>query len=147
MIRKYTEHDFEKVIQLMQLNSPRFFDFSEEHDFIHYLTHLKEDYFVVEERNKVIGAGGINYCVGKNKEIRFSWDMIHPDYQGKGVGRSLIEYRIDWVKNNRDEKNVVVRTSQLVYLFYQKFGFKLQTITKNFWAEGLDLYVMHLKLK
>ncbi|MCT4579928.1 MAG: GNAT family N-acetyltransferase [Flavobacteriales bacterium] len=146
MIRKYTEKDFDKVVQLLRLNTPQFFHPSEEKDFIHYLTHLKEDYLVVEQDNDVVGAGGINYCVGDDQEVRFSWDVVHPNYQGKGIGKSLVEYRIDWVKNNRKEKKVVVRTSQLATLFYQKFGFKLQTITQNFWAEGLDLYLMHLKL-
>lgn len=146
MIREYTDQDFEAVVQIFRLNSPRFFHPSEENDLIHYLKHEKEDYFVVEENGIVVGSGGINYCVGENKELRFSWDMIRPDKQGERVGSRIVEYRINWVKSHSKEKLVVVRTSQLAYCFYQRFGFKLQTVTKDFWAKGLDLYLMHLKL-
>jgi ribosomal protein S18 acetylase RimI-like enzyme len=39
-------------------------------------------------------------------------------------------------------QTIMVRTTQLVYRFYEKAGFKLVEQQKDYWAEGLDLYRM-----
>ena len=39
-------------------------------------------------------------------------------------------------------KTITVRTSQLVYKYYEKFGFQTKEIIKDFWAKGYDLYRM-----
>jgi hypothetical protein len=39
----------------------------------------------------------------------------------------------------------MVRTSQVAYQFYQKAGFDLEKIEKDFWAKGFDLYQMKFK--
>jgi|TARA_B110000967_G_scaffold49981_1_gene51041 hypothetical protein len=61
MIRKYTKKDKSTLIELLLQNTPEYFDPSEEGDFIKYLDHELEDYFVYEEHSKILGAGGINY--------------------------------------------------------------------------------------
>ena len=60
MIRAYSESDKPEVIKLLQLNTPEYFDPSEEIDFIDYLDNEIEDYFVVLRKSKIVGAGGIN---------------------------------------------------------------------------------------
>ena len=39
-------------------------------------------------------------------------------------------------------QTLIVRTSQLVYRFYEKQGFELEKVVKDYWAEGYDLYLM-----
>ena len=146
MIREYSYKDKPKVLELLQLNIPEFFDASEEKDLDHYLEHEIEDYFVVEEDNRIIGSGGINYLTTE-KIARISWDIISPNSQGKGIGKKLLQHRIDHLKGNQKVKIIEVRTSQLVYQFYEKMGFTLENIEKNFWAQGFDLYQMKLKNK
>jgi ribosomal-protein-alanine N-acetyltransferase len=147
MIRAYSESDKPEVIKLLQLNTPEYFDPSEEIEFIDYLDNKIEDYFVVLRKSKIVGAGGINYFPDENMS-RISWDMIHPDYQGKGVGKELIQYRIELIKaSSKNIELIVVRTSQLTYKFYKKMGFELDKIEKDFWAKGFDLYQMIIKNK
>lgn len=146
MIRDYNESDFDKVVQLLELNTPQFFDPSEEQDFINYLLNEREDYFVVEKENEIVGVGGVNYNVGKQKETRFSWDMVHPKKKGLGIGQSLVEYRVALVKRIGKGKIITIRTSQLAFLFYEKFKFELKSVEKDYWAKGLDLYLMELKI-
>ena len=146
-IRKYTSRDQEKVVELLRLNSPKFFDLSEEEDFISYLQQDSQNYFVAEDFGTIIGSGGINYGFDGGKTARISWDIIHPDQQGKGVGKRLSQYRINQIKQNPAVEMISVRTSQLVYPFYQKLGFVVERTEKDFWAKGFHLYQMALDLR
>lgn len=146
MIREYSTSDKPKVIKLLQLNTPEYFDPSEDVELIDYLDNNREDYFVVLRKSKIVGAGGINYFPDKNT-ARISWDMIHPEYQGKGVGKELIQYRIALIKaSSKKIELIIVRTSQLTYKFYEKMGFVLEKIEKDFWAKDFDLYQMIMKI-
>jgi [ribosomal protein S18]-alanine N-acetyltransferase len=146
MIRSYTSKDKKELIGLLRLNTPQYFDEAEESDFILYLDNHAENYFVVEDQGKVIGSGGINYFVDA-RLARISWDIIHPDFQGKGVGKELTLYRISQIRKDPSINLICVRTTQLVYKFYQKLGFTLERIEKDFWAQGFDLYQMTLRIK
>lgn len=145
MIRHYTPSDKPQLIELIKLNTPQYFDESEESEFRTYLDSEVDDYFVVEEQNKIVGSGGINYFFAIG-EARLAWDMIHPDYQGKGIGKSLTNHRIDIIKKQTAARTIVVRTTQLAYQFYEKVGFELINTEKDFWAKGFDLYYMVIEL-
>mgnify|MGYP000406603425 FL=1 len=55
MIRKYTTKDKSRVLDLFRLNTPNYFDASEESDFVNYLKNQLENYFVYIENFKIIG--------------------------------------------------------------------------------------------
>lgn len=145
MIRPYSENDREALLEILKLNTPHYFDPSEEQDFSEYLDQHLESYFIVEVDGKVIGSGGINYFE-KDALARLSWDLVHPDFQNQGVGRALTLFRIAEIKKNPTMQLIIVRTTQLVYPFYQKLGFKLEKTEQDYWAKGLDLYQMELEL-
>lgn len=141
LIRKYTSEDQLALIDILRLNIPAFFAREEEKDFVFYLQNEIEDYFVVTIDNSIIGCGGINYDPDSRKGI-LSWDIIHPDYQGKGVGKQLLKHRINRLLAMKTIEIISVRTSQLVYQFYEKNGFELKEIRLDYWAPGLDMYRM-----
>ena len=140
-IRPYTPQDEQAVLQVLQLNIPASFAREEYNDFKHYLQNEKEDYFVIENHSGIVGAGGINYFIQERK-ARISWDMIHPHQQGKGAGSQLLQYRLNYLKSFTHIHTIQVRTSQFAYPFYEKNGFSLKNIVKNYWAHGFDLYDM-----
>lgn len=146
MIREYSNIDKPKIIELFRKNTPEYFDQSEEKDLKNYLNHNIEDYFVYDVHSEIIGAGGINYFF-EEKLARISWDMIHPNYQGHGIGKRLVQHRINHLNANPNIDLIAVRTSQLAYKFYAKMGFALEKVEKDFWATGFDLYQMQLKNK
>ena len=111
-----------------------------------YLDHHTDHYFVVEEDGVIRGAGGYNFTEG-GKVVRISWDLFNPDAQGKGLGSQLTRYRIDKIKEYPEVETIMVRTSQLVYKFYEKFGFETKEVIQDFWAKGFDLVRMEIKLK
>lgn len=147
MIRPYTSQDKEQIMELLRLNTPEFFHEEEEDNLIDYLDHHAQHYFVVEDAGIIVGAGGYNTGFNDGKAVRISWDMIHPGFQGKGIGRKLTQYRIDEIKTLPEVEVIIVRTTQLVYQFYQKLGFRLIKTERDFWAQGFDLYQMELRVK
>ncbi|MFD2247402.1 GNAT family N-acetyltransferase [Pontibacter ruber] len=146
MIRAYTRDDNEELIALLQLNIPQYFAESEVNDYIEYLDQHADNYFVVEEDGNIIGAGGYNLGFDEGKTARISWDIVHPAFQGKGIGKALTLHRIEHINKNPAIDRIVVRTTQLVYKFYQKLGFELEKTEKDYWAKGFDLYQMSMFL-
>lgn len=140
-IRKFTSKDADDVLEIFRLNTPLFFDIDEEKDLIHYLTFEAENYFILEFDNQIIGSGGINFAK-KNTIGVISWDILHPDFQSKGFGSKLLKYRLDLLCKMVKIQTIIVRTSQLVYPYYEKSGFKLIEVQKDYWAKGFDLYYM-----
>lgn len=146
MIRPYQSADKAEVIKLLRLNTPQYFDPTEEKDYEHYLENELESYFVAEMDDRLIGAGGINYF-REEKTARISWDLIHPDYQGRGIGLRLLKHRIEVISQEPDIERIMVRTTQLVFPFYEKAGFLLEKTVKDFWAPGFDLYQLVMPAK
>ncbi len=144
-IRNYSNNDYLSIIDLFRLNTPTYFAEEEENYLINYLSNELEDYYVIKYNNTIVGCGGINFKNHPN-EAYISWDMIHPDYHGAGFGSKLLQFRLNKLKSLPTVSSLVVRTSQHVYLFYQKNGFVLTETIKDFWAPGFDLYKMDLKL-
>lgn len=142
-IRPYTISDKSAVINLLRLNTPAFFAPAEELDFENYLESELEDYFVIIEKDKFIGCGGINYFPAE-KTARISWDMVDSTMHGKGIGKQLVEHRLQLLRKNPEIDLIVVRTSQHTFQFYEKMGFEIKQVEKDYWAEGFDLYEMTL---
>lgn len=140
-IRTYTSADNESIIALLRLNTPKYFAPEEEQDLRDYFANHIDRYFVVEDNCNIIGSGGIN-ITNNGRNAALSWDIIHPEYQGKGVGSQLTQHRLDVIKSIPGIENISVRTSQLVYKFYEKLGFEPKEVIKDYWAEGIDMYRM-----
>lgn len=141
VIREYLTTDKEVVMNLIKLNTPNFFAKEEVNDLSNYLDKGIELYYVLLVDGKVVGCGGINFAE-KRTIGKISWDIMHPDYQGKSLGKKLLRYRIEVLKAIPSIKKITVRTSQLAYKFYEKQGFTLNEIKRNYWADGFDMYII-----
>ena len=140
-IREYKSIDKSSVMNLIRLNTPEYFAPEEEDDFSNYLDNERELYYVLLFNEKIVGCGGINFA--EKKTIRkISWDILHPEYQVKSLGTRLLEYRIDKLESIKSVQKITVRTSQVAYQFYEKQGFELKEIKKDYWAKGFDMYKM-----
>lgn len=138
-IRPYCVDDRERLLEILRENIPQYFAVNEEQDFIDYLNHHLEQYYVLEVEETILACGGIN--LGKDGITAvISWDVVARQSQGKGYGRALTVFRIEKMKEMEGISRVSVRTSQLVYQFYEKFGLQLREVVKDYWSEGFDLY-------
>ena len=142
-IRPYEKSDKADVINLFRLNTPNYFSTEEEVDLIYFLENEREQYYVVSINKEIVGCGGYNFSEDKSTGI-ICWDIVHPNFQGKSIGRNLLNYRITQIKNVKSIRKITVRTSQMVYPFYEKHGFTIVEIVKDYWSKGFDLYQMDL---
>lgn len=141
IIRPYSKEDKSQVLGIMAECIPTYFAPEELPELEYYLEHEIEQYFVAEIDGKIIAAGGINTegVVGK-----ISWDFIKPAHHGKGIGKSLLEHRVKILRDMPNVSCIRVRTSQVAYKFYERNGFILLSVQKDYWAAGFDLNLMEL---
>jgi len=140
-IRSFTILDIQSILSLFDKNTPAFFSPEERADLIFYLENEVENYFVLEVETTIVACGGYNKGPAIS-EMRISWDLVDPDYQGKGYGSALLSYRIGKIKDDKTINLITVRTSQMAYKFYEKHQFVINEIVEDYWAEGFDLYSM-----
>ena len=143
-IREYQTTDKYALIDLIRLNTPKYFAINEEADLNEYLDTKRELYYVLLSDKKIVGCGGINFA-DNNTIGKISWDILHPQYQGKSLGPQVLKHRIEILKSISSIQKITVRTSQLAYKFYEKRGFVLNEIKRDFWAKGFDMYYMEYK--
>ena len=75
------------------------------------------------------------------------WIAVSPDSQGKGIGKLLVKFMEDDLKK-LDAKLVLIDTSgkenyKGERFFYEKSGYKVQTVIKDFYRSGDDLVIYH----
>ena len=75
------------------------------------------------------------------------------EYQGKGIGTSIIQQLIDWAKGNEVTTRIQLDTrtdNELAVKLYQSFGFEIEGCLKNSTlldGKYYDLYVMGMMIK
>jgi len=143
MIRPYVPTDFDALIHLLRLNTPAYFGAAEEP---HFATFLKSDptcFFVIERQEMVVSCAGYRYQAA-TQTGQVSWFVFHPHYQRQGLGKEMLQYCLEGLREKAPEK-IIVRTSQLVEGFFAQAGFVTTLIDKDYWSPGYDLYLMELK--
>lgn len=143
-IRVFDKRDIPSLLSLLQSNIPQYFAPEEAAGFENYLNNEIETYYVIEEENDIVGCGGINFEDDHATGV-ISWDIIHPDFQGRYYGSKLLKHRLNDLKLMEGISRITVRTSQFTDGFYKKHGFVLLEVIKDFWAEGIDLHKMEYK--
>lgn len=145
VVREFIQSDTTRVLELLNLNIPASFAETEVKDFEHYLQFEREHYFVLCIDQIVVACGGINFK-GTSNQAWLSWDIVHPSFQGKGIGKLLVSHRLNYLRDQFEIKTVWVRTSQLANRFYEKAGFKESKRIEDFWSTGFDLVEMQLQI-
>lgn len=143
-LRPYEAGDYQQVLQLFLLNTPQYFAPQEQADLESFLNKEREEYYVITDDEGIIVACGGNNI--KDNTGWLSWYIVHPECQGKGLGKMMVSYNLRSLKKKVHLTGIKVRTSQLVYRFYERSGFRLLSTTKDYWGEGLDLYEMELQV-
>lgn len=78
--------------------------------------------YVVCEDEKIIGCGGIGAYWGKEDESSLFMIFVKPEYQGKGVGRKIIE-TLEQDEYFLRAKRIEIPASITAVGFYRKMGY------------------------
>lgn len=142
MLSPYTAADKAQILHLFDLNTPQYFCPPEREDLEAFLNEAEADaYYVAEEEGELLACGGY---AAEGNEGWLCWYIVHPEHQGKGLGGRIVRRSLDELRAIPQITKLVVRTSQLVYPFYEKFGFRLVSTTDNYWGPGMHLYHMEM---
>lgn len=145
MIRHYKISDKNDLVEIFKLNTPKFFDVNELNDYVNYLENNAQTYLTVILDNKIVGGTG--YYINEEDNIgQITWIFFHPEYAGNGLGKLTVNHCLELFKKNKYINKVKVTTSQLAFQFFEKFGFEIVKIEKDYWAKGLDLFLMEYQL-
>lgn len=133
-IRRFAENDAEKVSTMIirTLKTTNSKDYSEEA--IKTLekqlqpSHILEragwtHFYVVEENDTIIGCGAIGPYWGSETESSLFTIFVLPEYQGKGVGRKIIE-ALEQDEYFLKAKRVEIPASITAVNFYRKMGYE-----------------------
>ncbi len=142
-IQKVNPKDYPELIEVWEASVRATHHFLEEADIDFYKPLILNTYFdavelrcIKNSKDLILGFSGV---ADHNLEMLF----IHPDYRGKGIGKTLLEYSIEHqevikVDVNEDNKQAVG--------FYLKNGFAIVS-RSELDPLGKPYPILHLKLE
>jgi GNAT superfamily N-acetyltransferase len=111
-------------------------------------------YFVMTEHyGRLIGYTCYGPIPCTQSSFDVYWIAVHPDYQGRGVGRQTLKETERRIKNAGGIRAYVDTSQRLQYAstraFYERCGYRQASLLPDFYAEGEGkiIYCKHLVRK
>lgn len=113
-----------------------------------YLNDAKQtDYIIYTYENDGKAAGYI--CYGKRPLTDWTYDLywiaVDPNIHGKGLGSQLVKFMEDDLSGSGGKIILIETSGKAEYenerKFYVKNGYEVQTIIKDFYRRGDDLFI------
>jgi len=142
--RLYTPDDRPACVALFAANTPHWFAAHEQEQYESFLDDDPGQYFLMLENGNIIGAGGIEIEAARSTGW-LTWGMVVSTRHGEGLGKSLLEYRLEQLRADSRVARVCIDSSQHTAPFYEKYGFTTQRIIPDGYAKGLHRHEMELK--
>lgn len=143
-IREYTVHDRQPCIDIFTSNIPDFFIEVEIPEFKSFLdTNALGAYWVLENADDIIACGGIGT---RGSEGRLHFGMVKREWHRKGIGSTLLKFRLAKLIGNPSVEAISLDTSQHNPKFFGKFGFRETSIQENYYGPSLHRHDMRWEL-
>lgn len=149
-IRPVTPNDIPSLKAVIDANELFPSDMLDEMISDYFANENSKDIWFTYQKNEPIA---IAYCAPE-KMTEGTWNLyliaVHPDYQGNGVGTSMVHY-IEQVLAAREERILLVETSSLASFeqtrkFYYKCGYHQEAQIREFYQAGEDKIVFRKSL-
>ncbi|HEY8390682.1 MAG TPA: ribosomal protein S18-alanine N-acetyltransferase [Clostridia bacterium] len=97
--------------------------------------------FVYESDNRIVGYTVVTLIFDEAHLDNIAVDFAS---RGKGIGKQLVQYVIDFAnKNNIHKITLEVRISNTTAInLYKSFGFVVEGVRKNYYMDNEDAYIM-----
>ena len=136
IIRKFTEQDAQAVAELIvttiRISNARDYPAELMEELVktetpeHVLQRASWTHFyVAEEAGKIIGCGAIGPYWGKKDESSLFTIFVHPEYQGEGIGKRIVE-TLEQDEYALRAKRIEIPASITGLPFYQKMGYSFK---------------------
>lgn len=142
-INKINTSEYQEIADLWEASVRATHHFLKEEDIAYFKPLILNTYLDAVElrcirnnRKKIIGFIGV---ANQNLEMLF----IHPDYRGKRIGKTLLDFSIE--KLNVLKVDVNEQNEQAVG-FYENYGFKT-TSRSELDSSGKPYPILHMELK
>ena len=141
IVRKAIPKDLRSIFLIEQVV------FSKEHWTIEMIADELEDIpekitWVIEQSQNILG-----YCMVRlfNNEVNIINMAITPSFQGKGLGRLLLGHILNQIPSKSSVFLEVKQGNLSAINLYLSFGFKEIDVRNDYYRDGSDALVMHLK--
>lgn len=122
-------------LNFIQLKGQPYIDFSYESIRESLVSPDLKGWFILSDDNKTIG-----YLFGKNVRMPspdgrlvffMDYFWLEPDYRGQGIGKSMLEKCINYVKNcNIQFIMLITKKDEIAHTMYKKYGFQKEVLIK-----------------
>ena len=144
-IRSYSPADRAACFRILASNIPEYFLPTDRDTFSEFLDHLPGPYFALDPCGQIVACGG--WAIDETGVADLTWAMVRRDLHGRGLGRELLRFRLDAIRQQTQATLVRVRTTQLVQGFFTRNGFRVMETVVNGYGTGQDMVTMELVLK
>jgi len=112
------------------------------------LTNNFKDYCIVDENVQSFAIYRLDPCTQSSWWL--NWIAVHKDHQNKGLGKDILKYAENDVKN-RPGTQLFLRTSNLpsyenTKKFYHRNEYATVALIPDFYLEGDDMVILYKKL-
>lgn len=88
---------------------------------------FRPTFFVAEDHGVVVGCGAWNWSWINYGMYEMCWCCVRPDYRGRGIGRMLVQRRLDDIReisSQQGEDGYAVFLSTPHREMYERYGFR-----------------------
>lgn len=145
VVRPYdAARDRSECVALFRSNVPTYFGPNEEVDYCAFLDAPAGRYLVILDAGVVVAAGG--YAMDAEGVFALCWGMVDRARHRRGLGRRLLEARLEAIRADPRASAVRLSTSQHTRGFFERAGFVAVQVTADGFAPGIDRVEMCLDL-
>jgi len=121
--RRFEAGDLPSCVELYALNERGRFPDGIMEQYRNSLAAQKSYYLVCEKDGRIVASGGVSYWIREDMAV-LCFGLVHPDFQGRGIGTALLLARLALLNPSRATYRVLIFGVERAIKFYRRCGFQ-----------------------